>query len=108
MRVQGPNISPFPLVDFASRVASGQPTDDSTMKRLSYLAAVPEIRKRLEDVRIFLRELNVESAPTGSEMGPSVLAGAGQNKENIESSITIGFSTTATGLEKLRPGKPYG
>jgi len=94
MRRQGPNISPFPLVDFASRVASGGMTETSTAKVLGRVAASPSFRKELESVRFFLGELG-----SGDHHGELDVA-EGENGENEMK--TLGFSTRKEGLKKLK------
>ena len=59
MRIQGPRMSPWPLIDFGARLASGAVTEQSPSQSFAGVALAKqfEIRKQLEDRRVFLRVL---------------------------------------------------
>jgi hypothetical protein len=93
MRIQGPSISPFPLVDFTSRVASGGMFEGSPAATLANVASTPRFRRRLQDMRLFLREWR-DGDGGGVDDSDD---GNGTDSGNR----IMGFSTTKAGLERL-------
>ena len=94
MTIQGPRIGPFPLVDFASRIASAGIGENSGVNVIGRVAAAERsaIRKRLERERLFLGEIS------GGQYGIQRMRSQGGK---------IGFSTSGTEVQELLPGKMY-
>jgi hypothetical protein len=91
MTIQGPNISFFPLLDFASRVASSESLLGEDFARLASTSRNSDIKEQLQDVKIYLRV---------TRRDPGV-AQAGSDGEVSR----IGFSTSVAG--RLRRGGSY-
>ena len=74
MRTQGPRMSPWPLIDFGSRIATGVITESSTAECFSSLSLArrSEIRKRLQGYRLFLRILP-EGEASGQNPGKEMI-----------------------------------
>jgi hypothetical protein len=69
---QGPNISSFPLVDFAARVCSAGTRDDGLARIFAETAATNEIQNHLDGVRLYLGGWDIEQnggAGTVKRMG---------------------------------------
>ena len=90
MTIQGPKLSQFPLIDFSSRIAAGK---SSAVGEITPLAAGSGIRSRLEDVCLYLGEIN----ETEEE---------GIRKVDGNESHNIGFSTTDD-VRSLKRGIVY-
>ena len=97
MRIQGPDISSFPLVDFASRVASAGMADGSTADALSRTATGSDLRAHLQNLRLFLRELDFDQE---DEFERQAEAGSGGLTQ--ASNKTIGLSARAEGYARLK------
>jgi hypothetical protein len=91
MKIQGPNISFFPLLDFASRVASSESPLGEDFARLASTSQNSDIKEQLQDVRIYLRVTRRGS------VDPQARSDEGLAK--------IGFSTSAAG--RLKRGVNY-
>jgi len=86
--IQGPNISQFPVMDFASRIVSGGMAEDSVAATIAPLARTSEFRKNLEGVRVFLGEVWHEDS-SGEANEPGV-AGGGAAGGEVRSSTESG------------------
>ena len=80
--IQVPGSSPYPIVDFASRVASGGTGENSATKAMLPVAIDSDPKKHLENVRLYLQEFREEE--TTEIEGEDVKV--------------IGFSTQPNGL----------
>jgi hypothetical protein len=99
MTIQGPNISQFPIMDFASRIVSGGMAEDSLVPILAPLTNASAFRRNLEGVRIFLGDIWPRGG-SSEDNGPRVPGlGAPRGK--------IGFSTESAARQRLRKGVIY-
>ena len=63
----GPNISSFPLVDFAARTASARSVDVKLVDKFAGAAATADIKEHLQKVQIHLREVELEGEFVGDQ-----------------------------------------
>lgn len=92
MSVQGPKISHFPLVDFASRIAAGKDLVKSPVDQLAPAASGSGLKQKLQGVRLYLGDLPGEEAREEDEglsykegkIGFSTMSGVGELKQGVE------------------------
>jgi hypothetical protein len=95
MSLQGPGLSKFPLVDFASRIAAGRDLAKSPVDEIATVASGSDLKEKLQDVRLYLGDLTEQDV-----------------REEIDSEgrslkdRKIGFSTTDQ-VGRLRSGVEY-
>ena len=102
MRIQAPNISAFPLLDFASRITAGEmPAGASVASRMSQLSygSSGEYRAHLKADRIYVRGL-----PMQEQGREGQVAERGDEKARTTSRIVISEDHL---LPRLRKGDKY-
>jgi len=102
MRIQGPYISSFPLVDFASRVASVGMADGSPADALSRTAAGSNVRVHLQGLRLFLREVGFDHVDAFERQAEDASGGLTETGNK-----TIGFSTKPDRYARLKLHEIY-
>jgi len=95
MSVQGPEISKFPLIDFASRIAAGKDLAQSPVDEIVPVASGSGLKEKLHDVRLYLGDL------TEQDLVAEVDSEVRSLKDR-----KIGFSTTDQ-VGRLRRGVEY-
>ena len=88
---QGPNISSFPLVDFAARIASTEGTLGSILATFGRLASAEGLRKQLEGMKVYFGELMTERI----------------NEDDDDLVGKIGFLEEKKHVQKLMKNKLY-
>lgn len=65
LQKQGPNISDYPLVDFAARVCAGGRDEDSLACVFAKTASTTELQQHLKDIHLYLRVWSVKEPGHG-------------------------------------------
>jgi hypothetical protein len=92
MSVQGPEISHFPLLDFASRIAAGKDLAESPVDQIAPAASGSGLKQKLQGVRLYLRDLPGEEVREEAKslslrarkIGFSTMSGVGDLKQGVE------------------------
>jgi hypothetical protein len=88
---QGPNISSFPLVDFAARISSTEGKVGSVLAIFGKLSSAEGLRGKLEGMKVYFGELVNEQT----------------DAEDDESVGKIGFLQKRENVQKLMKNKLY-
>lgn len=89
---QGPNISSFPLVDFAARISSTEGKKGSVLGVFGNLASAEGLKTQLETMKLYFGELQKEEIV---------------EDEDQEYVGKIGFLTKRENVKKLMKSKLY-
>ena len=100
--IQGPRMSPYPLLDFAARVASGKIQKNSPAADIAGVASSLDIPERLEKTRLFLREI-----PGENDRFTMTMEGPGDHELSLPPAATIGFVPGIDVFAKLRRRAVY-
>ena len=95
MSLQGPELSKFPLVDFASRIAAGRDLAKSPVDEIALAASGSGLKEKLQDVRLYLGDLTEQDVR-------DEIDSEGRSLKDRK----IGFSTTEQ-VGRLRSGVKY-
>jgi hypothetical protein len=99
--IQGPRIGPFPLLDFASKIASAGSMEDSSVELIGSVAVAEqsEVREQLENVRLYFGEIGQQNLPEQPVSGVDAV--------NEKHSKKAGILLRSSSVQPLTKGSTY-